>query len=185
MSDGAATTPPASGPPPKVDGKAVVAALASPVMAAVRAPIHVRAGEVRDSATIAVFNLRMAFETEKRRLNPTVLERGVRAVFEDPSRGRYVVAELEGAVIGCVLLTHEWSDWRNGDVWWLQSVYVDVEHRRRGAFKAMYAHVETLAREAGAVALRLYLERHNTRARETYASLGFEKTDYDVMHRPL
>lgn len=147
--------------------------------------IQVRRAELRDAATIAVFNLRMAFETEKRRLNPTVLERGVKAVFEEPRRGTYYVAESGGLVIGCLLVTHEWSDWRNGDLWWLQSVYVDADHRRRGVFRAMYAHVEALAREAGAIGLRLYLERHNARARETYASLGFEATDYDVMHRPL
>ena len=147
--------------------------------------VTVRRAERRDAATIAVFNLRMAFETEQRRLNPSTLEHGVQAVFEDPHRGTYYVAEFMGAVIGCLLVTHEWSDWRNGDVWWLQSVFVDAEHRRRGAFRAMYAHVENLARAAGVVALRLYLERHNARARETYASLGFEPTDYDVMHRPL
>ena len=154
-----------------------------PVMASV--PLPVRRGERRDVATLAVFNLRMAFETEQLRLNPTTLERGVHAVFEQPTRGTYYVAEIGGAVVGCVLVTHEWSDWRNGDIWWLQSVYVDIEHRRLGVFKAMYAHVEALAREADAIALRLYLERHNTRARETYASLGFERTEYDVMHRPL
>lgn len=162
---------------PLVDPKGVAAGAADAVI--------VRRGESRDSATIAVFNLRMAFETEKRRLNPTILERGVRAVFEDPRRGTYYVAELSGHVVGCLLVTHEWSDWRNGDVWWLQSVYVDPDHRRRGAFRAMYAHVESLAREANAIALRLYLERHNAHARETYASLGFEPTDYDIMHRPL
>jgi GNAT superfamily N-acetyltransferase len=173
MSDGATKNPKSA----SADGK--------PVMASVSVPIRVRQGEMRDVATVAVFNLRMAFETEKRRLNPTTLERGVQAVFEDPARGTYYVAEVNGTVVGCVLLTHEWSDWRNGDIWWLQSVYVDIEHRRLGVFKAMYSHVESLAREAGAIALRLYLERHNTRARETYASLGFEATEYDVMHRPL
>jgi ribosomal protein S18 acetylase RimI-like enzyme len=147
--------------------------------------VTVRRAELRDAATIAVFNLRMAFETEQLRLNPSTLEHGVRAVFADERRGTYFVAEHAGVVIGCLLVTHEWSDWRNGDVWWLQSVFVDAEHRRRGAFRAMYAHVEALARASEAVALRLYLERHNVRARETYASLGFEVTEYDVMHRPL
>lgn len=167
MSEGATTTSAASPGDPQSNG------------------IHVRLGELRDAATIAVFNLRMAFETEQRRLNPTNLERGVRAVFEQPSRGTYVVAEIDRLVVGCVMITHEWSDWRNGDVWWLQSVYVDLEFRRRGVFRAMYDFIEIKAREAGAVALRLYLERHNARARETYASLGFERTDYDIMHRPL
>ena len=169
----------------KLPGGTVHRAIAPADTARDSSSVIVRRGEPRDGATIAVFNLRMAFETEKRRLNPSTLERGVKAVFEDPRRGSYFVAEFNGMVIGCLLITHEWSDWRNGDVWWLQSVYVDADHRRRGAFRAMYAHVESLAREAGAIALRLYLERHNARARETYASLGFEATDYDIMHRPL
>lgn len=180
MNDGATTSSQA-----KTSGASANTNAAGPVHRTVPDTIVVRAGELRDSATIAVFNLRMAFETEKRRLNPTTLERGVKAVFEDPRRGDYFVAEFAGQVIACLLITHEWSDWRNGDVWWLQSVYVDPDHRRRGAFRAMYAHVESLAREAGAIALRLYLEKHNARARETYASLGFEATDYDIMHRPL
>jgi GNAT superfamily N-acetyltransferase len=171
MNDGATT------PQKSADSK--------PVMASVSPPISVRGAEPCDVATIAVFNLKMAFETEKRRLNPTTLERGVQAVFEQPTRGSYFVAEVNGVVVGCLLITHEWSDWRNGDIWWLQSVYVDLEYRRLGVFRAMYAHVESLAREAGAIALRLYVERHNSRARETYRSLGFETTDYDIMHRPL
>lgn len=177
MSDGALTTS-ATG---QNDGETV------PVMreAMSEGTVTVRYAELRDAATIAVFNLRMAFETEKLRLNPTTLERGVHAVFEEPKRGTYYVAEFRGQVVGCLLITHEWSDWRNGDLWWLQSVYVDSEHRRLGVFKAMYRFVEDRAREAGAIALRLYVERHNTRARETYAALGFETTGYDIMHRPL
>lgn len=168
------------------DGQVIISKLPPEPGATDGSPaVNVRRGEMRDAATIAVFNLRMAYETEQRRLNPTTLEHGVKAVFEDPRRGDYFVAELNGAVVGCLLVTHEWSDWRNGDVWWLQSVFVDAEYRRRGVFKSMYAYVEKLARESGAVALRLYLERHNIKARETYASLGFEPTDFDVMHRPL
>ena len=147
--------------------------------------ITIRLGAMRDAATIAVFNLRMAMETENLRLDPSTIEQGVKAIFDVPTRGKYFVAEHRGTIVGCLLVTHEWSDWRNGDMWWLQSVYVDPDVRRLGVFKAMFAHVEKLARDAGAVAIRLYHESHNERAHEAYKRLGFENTDYAMMHKAL
>ena len=147
--------------------------------------VSVRRATARDAATIAVFNLRMAWETEQLRLDPTRVERGVAAVFAEASRGTYFVAEWGGRVVGCLLVTREWSDWRDGDMWWIQSVYVDAEARRQGVFKAMHAHVRAAAVAAGVVALRLYVERHNERAKRTYASLGMSLTEYDIMHEPL
>ena len=147
--------------------------------------VSVRQAVVADAATIAVFNLRMAWETEELRLDPTRVERGVHGIFEVPSRGTYFVAERAGRVVGCLLVTHEWSDWRDGDMWWIQSVYVDAEARRHGVFKAMHAHVRAAAVAAEVVALRLYVEKHNQRAKQTYAALGMKVTDYDIMHEAL
>ena len=147
--------------------------------------IRIRAATLNDAATIAVFNLRMAFETEALRLNPSTVERGVRGVFADASRGAYFVAEQNGHVVACLLVTREWSDWRDGDMWWIQSVYVHDDARRQGVFKTMYAHVRDAARTAGVVALRLYVERHNDRARQTYAALGMSATAYEIMHEAL
>jgi ribosomal protein S18 acetylase RimI-like enzyme len=148
-------------------------------------PIAIRTATMKDAATIAVFNIRMAMETENLRLDPNTIERGVKRVFEDKSRGEYYVAEVDGAVVGCLMVTHEWSDWRDGDMWWIQSVYVAPEARKLGVFKALFAHVETLARESEAVAIRLYVDRHNDRAKSSYQKMGLELTEYDVMHKSL
>lgn len=148
-------------------------------------PITIRTATIKDAATIAVFNIRMALETENLRLDPNTIERGVKRLFEDRSRGEYYVAETGAEVVGCLLITHEWSDWRDGDMWWIQSVYVAPEARKLGVFKALFAHVERLAREAEAVAIRLYVDRHNERAKQTYRKMGMELTEYDVMHKSL
>ena len=147
--------------------------------------LRIRTATAKDAATIAVFNLKMAWETEHLRLDPTTVERGVKGVFAEPSRGTYFVAEREGVVVGCLMVTREWSDWRDGDMWWIQSVYVDETARRLGVFRRMYAHVREAARAAGVVALRLYVEKDNGRAKATYVSLGMSMTDYDVMHESL
>lgn len=142
--------------------------------------LHIRTGKPSDVATLAIFNIRLAQETESIRLNPGTVERGVRGVFEDPSRGTYYVAEIDGTVVGCLMITHEWSDWRAGDMWWVQSVYVHADHRRRGVFKALWSHVHKEARSAGAVAIRLYVEGHNEKAKKTYSSLGMSSAGYEV-----
>ena len=161
-------------PPKSSDGPAS----ASPAVA-------IRLGRRADAATIAVFNIRMAHETEDLRLDPSLIERGVLGVFDDPTRGTYFIAEIESAVAGCLMVTHEWSDWRNGDMWWIQSVYVHPDHRRRGIFRRLYAHVRNAAMEAGAVTLRLYVEKHNEQAKQVYASLGMSRTEYDIMQETL
>ncbi len=124
----------------------------------------------------------MASETEGRPLDATTIRRGVTAVLEDRSRGRYWVAETGGKIIGQLMVTYEWSDWRNGVLWWIQSVYVDPVYRRRGVFSALYRHVESLALSAPDVCgLRLYVERENRRAQKTYQALGMVKSKYLVM----
>lgn len=145
----------------------------------------IRPAQRRDAATIAQFNVLMARETESIELDPQTVERGVNALFDDTSRGSYFVATLDDRVVGCLMITHEWSDWRDGDMWWIQSVYVDAEHRGAGAFKALFRHVQVLARQAGVRAIRLYVEKHNSRAKQVYAKLGMSLTDYDVMHVDL
>ena len=145
------------------------------------APITVRRAEPRHVARIAEFNLRLADETEARGLDPATLEKGVAAAVDDPRKGLYFVAEVAGEVVGCLMLTTEWSDWRNGDLWWFQSVYVDAAHRGRGVFKALHRTARDAAREAGAVGLRLYVERENEAAIATYGKLGMVDAGYFLM----
>lgn len=141
----------------------------------------VRPARLEDADVLADYNVRMALETEGLQLDPDTVSRGVRAALADPAKGLYFVAEVGGLVIGQLMLTREWSDWRNGDVWWVQSVYVHPDHRGRGAFKALYHHVEARAREAGAGGLRLYVDAHNTAAQQVYGRLGMRLSNYKVM----
>lgn len=143
--------------------------------------VRIRAAVPGDTTFLVECNLAMASETEHKSLDREVLARGVAAVFEDPRRGFYLVAEGGGESAGSLLVTYEWSDWRNGEWWWIQSVYVTAAQRRRGVFRALYAEVEKRARAAGAVGLRLYVERDNTRAQQTYASLGMEEEPYKML----
>jgi GNAT superfamily N-acetyltransferase len=145
--------------------------------------ILTRGAKAEDVPFLVECNAAMAWETEHKTLDRDVLTRGTRAVFDDPRRGFYLVAELDGEPAGCLLVTYEWSDWRNGDWWWFQSVYVTSAARRGGVFRALYAEVERRARAAGAVGLRLYVERDNERAQRTYASLGMEEEPYRMLRR--
>jgi GNAT superfamily N-acetyltransferase len=134
-----------------------------------------------DAETIARFNQAMAQETEGRQLDFERLRRGVQAVLSDPSKGRYWVAEIDGRLAGQLLITFEWSDWRNGAFWWIQSVYVDPAFRRRGVFRALYQHVARQARQAPDVCgLRLYVEQDNRRAQAAYERLGMHPAPYRI-----
>ncbi len=139
-----------------------------------------RAATADDARAIVAFNLAMARETEGRELDSERLARGVRRALADPARGRYLLAVDAGGVPRAALLvTTEWSDWRNGEFWWIQSVYVAPEARRRGAFATLWARVEAEARrDPDCCGLRLYVERENARAQATYAALGMIETDY-------
>ena len=141
----------------------------------------VRPARIEDADTLIDFNARMALETEGITLDRRILSPGVRAAIADPTKARYFVGEIEGRVVGMLMLTLEWSDWRNGEIWWIQSVYVHPDCRRAGVFRALYRHVEQLARDQGAVGLRLYVEKHNTAAQATYTSLGMNRSEYLVM----
>jgi GNAT superfamily N-acetyltransferase len=140
--------------------------------------LEIRRASLEDADHIARWNIAMAMETESKVLDPEIIGRGVRAVFDEPRRGFYLIAELDGVAVGCLLVTYEWSDWRCGDFWWVQSVYVAPEARRAGVFRGLYAHVKALAGGAGAVGVRLYVETENERAQATYAGLGMGRCHY-------
>jgi GNAT superfamily N-acetyltransferase len=141
--------------------------------------LSIRRGEMRDADTIARFNAQMARETEGKELIADVIGAGVRKLVATPSLGFYLVAEHEGRVVACLMITNEWSDWRNGLFWWIQSVYVEATYRRQGVYRRMYEEVRSLANaDAGVCGFRLYVEKENEVAHATYASLGMKETDY-------
>jgi ribosomal protein S18 acetylase RimI-like enzyme len=145
----------------------------------------IRQAERGDIAAIAEWNRAMAWETERKELDAQVLWRGVAAVLDEPRRGFYLVAQRGGRAVGCLMVTYEWSDWRNGDFWWIQSVYVAPEARRGGVFRSLYVDVARRAKEAGAVGLRLYVETENARAQSTYRDLGMEQCHYFMYEQML
>jgi GNAT superfamily N-acetyltransferase len=141
----------------------------------------IRTAGLPDAPAIASFNQRMALETEGKALIPGVVAAGVLRLLNDPSLGFYVVAEREGKVVGGLMVTNEWSDWRNGLFWWIQSVYVEPYARRTGVYRRLYAFVRQMAlANEGICGLRLYVEKENAVAQQTYASLGMAQTDYLV-----
>lgn len=141
----------------------------------------VRKATVEDSETIADFNIAMAFETEKKVLSKDLIYPGVKKVFTNNQLGFYLVAEESGSVISCLMVTYEWSDWRNSCFWWIQSVYVKSEYRRKGIFTQMYKAVESMAKDSGNVCgLRLYVEKENINAQNTYYKMGMNNTDYKM-----
>ena len=146
--------------------------------------IRIRNAMRDDVPFLADCNIAMAYESEKKHLDRDVLTRGIVAVFDHPERGFYVVAECDGKSVGSLLITHEWSDWRNGGWWWIQSVYVMPDARRGGVFSAMYREIESRAHAGeGVIGLRLYVEKENARAQKTYAALGMEPAYYSLYQR--
>jgi GNAT superfamily N-acetyltransferase len=146
----------------------------------------IRKAELRDAAVIADFNLRLAEETEQLRLDPECVAVGVAAILKDPAKGLYFVAEAEGTVVGQLMITYEWSDWRNGNIWWLQSVYVKPEFRGQGIFRALFDELERRARsQPGVCCLRLYMHADNDRARQSYEKIGMLHTKYEVFEKEL
>lgn len=143
--------------------------------------IRYREADVRDLPDIVEFQIAMARETEDFALDLATCTRGVEAVFNDHAHGQYFVAEAEGRLIASLLITFEWSDWRNGVVWWIQSVYVRPEFRRRGAYGALYKYVKALAeRDPSVKGIRLYVDKRNAAAQEVYARLGMNGEHYKV-----
>jgi ribosomal protein S18 acetylase RimI-like enzyme len=141
--------------------------------------MQIRIANAEDIEPLVQFNQAMALETESKRLDETILRAGVSAVFADDDKGFYVVAEDGGAIVAGLLVTKEWSDWRNGWFWWIQSVYVLPDYRGAGIYGVMYEFVKTMAAQARDVCgFRLYVEKENERAQRVYQKLGMEKTYY-------
>ncbi|HLA96415.1 MAG TPA: GNAT family N-acetyltransferase [Pyrinomonadaceae bacterium] len=141
--------------------------------------MKVRIAKIEDTASLVAFNQAMALETEGKTLNSDILTAGVSAVFSDEKKGFYVVAEENGEVAAGLMVTHEWSDWRNGWFWWIQSVYVRPEFRGTGLYGKLYEFVKAKAAEAGNVCgFRLYVEKENEKAQRVYEKLGMHQTYY-------
>jgi GNAT superfamily N-acetyltransferase len=140
-----------------------------------------RVATVSDIDSIAKFQIAMARETEGIALDADTCTAGVRAVFENPGLGKYFVGELEGRIVCSCLITYEWSDWRNGVVWWIQSVYVIAEARRKGIYAGMYEHIQNLALADNRVqGVRLYVDQRNSSAQAVYSRLGMNGDHYRV-----
>jgi GNAT superfamily N-acetyltransferase len=142
--------------------------------------ISIRKANKEDAETIIDFQQKMAWETEHMTLVPEIISKGVTGVFEDPSHGQYYVAENDGIIIASLLITYEWSDWRNSIIWWFQSVYVLAEYRRTGVFRKMYSYIKDEAYRNNVAGLRLYVESNNLRACKTYEALGMSSEHYTM-----
>jgi len=148
--------------------------------------VTIRRATIDDAETLARFNEAMARETEDKVLDPDTVRAGVQAVFDKPDQAFYLVAERDGEVVGSLMITTEWSDWRNADFWWIQSVYVRPEARRTGVYRAMHRDVRRRAREAADVCgLRLYVEQGNAAAQATYEKMGMAEPPYRMYEEML
>jgi GNAT superfamily N-acetyltransferase len=146
----------------------------------------VRIAERRDLETLVKFNTAMAWETEQKKLEPAIVAEGVRTLLENPQHGFYVVAETAGQIVGSLMVTYEWSDWRCGLFWWIQSVYVEPDFRRQGVFSTLYQFLKDRAsREPNPCGFRLYVQNSNRTAQNTYASAGMKETSYKVYEEPF
>ncbi len=150
-------------------------------------PLLIRDAVPADRPAIVEFNRLLAVETEHKVLDPAILNQGVARALAEPDRLRYWVAELRCVkghrLIGQTAVTREWSDWRNGWIWWLQSVYIQADCRGQGVFKALYRHIydQALASSSNVIGLRLYVENSNLRAQQTYQALGMKPGGYSVL----
>ena len=143
--------------------------------------VVIRRAAPGDAPTIALHNVAMAGETESLALDAESARCGGEAVLQDPGKGFYLLADSDGTIAGQLMITYEWSDWRNGVFWWMQSVYVRPEHRRRGLFTQLYRAMRDEAEKSGGVCgVRLYVETSNQRAQQTYERLGLHKTHYQM-----
>ena len=143
--------------------------------------LNIRKAELRDVETIAKFNMLAEKETENMDVDPDTAVRGAKAIIKDPHKGFYLVAEMKGQIIGQLMVTNEWSDWRNKYFLWVQNVYVQEDYRQKGIFSALFHHLKEMARYRKDVAgLRLYVEKSNETAQMVYESLGMHKPGYDI-----
>jgi GNAT superfamily N-acetyltransferase len=143
--------------------------------------IHIRKATPADIPHLTDFQISLALESEDVTLDRDILTIGLKAMFDDPSKGYYNIALDEEVVIGCHMVTYEWSDWRNGMVLWLQSVYVKESHRKKGVFKKMYDSItDTIRGDERLRGLRLYVDKTNERAMKTYEAMGMDGSHYTV-----
>ena len=143
--------------------------------------IEIRTAKIEDLETIVKFNYNLAKETEDKELDLEILTKGVESMLSDKSKGQYYVYTINDKVVGQIMHTYEWSDWRNGMLLWVQSVYVDSEYRRKGIYKELYNYVKNLCDEDDGIAgIRLYVEKENFNAKATYKSLGMQECNYHM-----
>lgn len=138
----------------------------------------IRNAQLTDAEDLIAFNQAMAIETEGKKLDEKVLSQGVQAVLKDAGKGQYLVAEADSKLLASLMVTFEWSDWRNANIWWVQSVYVLPEARRQGLYSKLYQHVQLQAKAAQAAGIRLYVEQDNDVAQATYRHLGMRQSHY-------
>jgi GNAT superfamily N-acetyltransferase len=148
--------------------------------------ITIRRARPDDAKAIAKNNTAMAKETEDKHLDQETLKSGVKEAMSNPQRGFYLLAEKAGRVVGQTLITSEWSDWRNADFWWIQSVYVEPAERKSGVFRSLYQHVlEEAQQDPRVCGLRLYVHRENRKAQSVYLSLGMDHAHYEMFEVEL
>jgi len=147
--------------------------------------MNIRLATIKDAEAIMAQNLFLAHESEQLMLNPTTSSAGVHAVLSDNTKGFYVVAEQHGTIIGQVMITFEWSDWRNTSIWWVQSVYVQKEWRKKGVFRALLRYVQKKAANEHVAFLRLYAHENNTSALQTYEKTGWKQEPYVMYQLPV
>lgn len=141
--------------------------------------LSVRAGQEKDIDTLVKFNIALAHQTEQKQLSPSIVTQGLQTLFKNPKHGFYIVAEIEDEIVGCCMVTYEWSDWRCGLFWWIQSVYVKPEFRRRGIFRKLYEFLKEKAlQEQNVCGFRLYVEQSNYTGQNTYSGVGMKETPY-------
>ena len=146
----------------------------------------IRVATLSDATTLASFNQAMAAETEDRELNPETLLKGVTGLLENPARGYYFVAEQNHEIVGALMITTEWSDWRNGTFWWIQSVYVKPAFRKPGIYRSLYQFVKNRAEQDKDICgFRLYVEQENEIAQKTYRALGMQATPYLIFEEAM
>ena len=149
------------------------------------ARLEITVGGISNVEDIARFQVDMAMESEGLALEYERVRRGVQAVMDDEAKGRYVIAQIDGAVVGCLMITREWSDWNCCWYWWIQSVYVVPEHRGRGIYKAMYNKVLDLAKAEGISQIRLYVDKENSTAQAVYKKLGMAECHYCLYEKEI
>ena len=148
--------------------------------------LSVRTGQEKDTDTLVKHNIALAQETEQKQLSPPIVTQGVQMLLKNPQHGFYVVAEITDEIVGSCMVTYEWSDWRCGLFWWIQSVYVKPEFRRRGIFRKLYESLKQMAsHEQNVCGFRLYVEQSNHTGQNTYAGIGMKESPYKFYEEPF